>query len=362
MSMTLGSSFINFNLYSSLFCISLSTFISLFFNPILIKLGKKYNFFDSPSVREIKKNNNALVNIGGVSLFVGFFSVIFFIYLLFKSNFVGIYDDIFLTIPVISFACLIIFSTGFYDDKFPLSPFLRLVIQFSSASIMWVMGLRIEFLDLNFLIESYDLIELPRIISYFLTIIWIVGIINAINWLDGIDGLASGTSLLISLGMLIIGFYFQNSIAILFTSSIIGSCSGFLFYNLPPARIIMGDGGSNLLGFLLALTSIILFKENTNLAILPFSILIFLVPIFDMSKVILLRIKKGNSPFLPDKNHLHFQLLEKGFNEKEVLMIIFLLVCISLSVSLLFLDFKLFLPFLISSIVGILIIFLKKLF
>ena len=80
----------------------------------------------------------------------------------------------------------------------------------------------------------------------------------------------------------------------------------------------MGDAGSNLLGFNLALTSIILLRDPDTIGILPFSFIIFAVPIFDMLKVIFLRLKRGLSPFHPDRNHLHFQLLRRNLSEKKV--------------------------------------------
>ena len=127
--------------------------------------------------------------------------------------------------------------------------------------------------------------QVPTILSYFITVIWIAGIVNAINWLDGMDGLAAGVCLLISLGMMVIAFYIGNNLAIIFSSSIVGSCMGFLIYNFTPAKIIMGDAGSNVLGFNLALTSIILLRDPQTVGILPFSFIIFFVPIFDMLRL-----------------------------------------------------------------------------
>ena len=167
------------------------------------------------------------------------------------------------------------------------------------------------------------------------------------------DGLAAGVCLLIAFGMLVIAFNIGNNLAIIFSSSIIGSCVGFLAYNFTPAKIIMGDAGSNLLGFNLALTSIILLRDQNTVGILPFSFIIFSIPIFDMLKVIFLRLKKGLSPFHPDRNHLHFQLLRTNLSEKNVILLIYLLVLVSLSLSFIPFDLKLSLPLLMSSITAI---------
>ena len=121
----------------------------------------------------------------------------------------------------------------------------------------------------------------------------------------------------------------------------------------------MGDAGSNLLGFNLALTSIILLRDPSTIGILPFSFIIFFIPIFDMLKVILIRLKRGFSPFHADRNHLHFQLLRRNLSEKKVNLIIYLLVIISLSLSIIKFDFSLGIILLLISLLGLLMCFYK---
>ena len=347
---------VKYNIITSLFCLFLSTLFTLLLTPFLIRFGRKFKYLDYPNDR--KKHKKEVVNIGGISILVGIFSVLNLVYILTKLNKLIFFDELYLIIPLIFFTNLIIFTTGFYDDKYSLSPSLRLLIQISSASLIWMMGLRIDLIDFSFINSNYALIQIPTILSYVITVVWIAGIVNAINWLDGMDGLAAGVCLLISFGMMIIAFYIGNNFAIIFSSSIVGSCIGFLNYNFNPAKIIMGDAGSNLLGFNLALTSIILLGDPDTIGILPFSFIIFAVPIFDMLKVIFLRLKRGLSPFHPDRNHLHFQLLRRNLSEKKVNIIMYLLVFISLSLSLFKFDFRLAqILFLSSLILFILIIY-----
>jgi len=342
---------LKYNINISLCCLFISTFFSLLLTPFLIRFGTKFNYLDYPNDR--KKHKKEVVNIGGISILIGIYSVLIIMYILMKLGKMMIIDDLYLIIPLIFFTNLIIFTTGFYDDKYSLSPSLRLLIQLSSASLMWIMGLRIDLIDFTFINTSYLIIHVPTILSYAITVIWIAGIINAINWLDGMDGLAAGVCLLISLGMMVIGFNIGNNLAIIFSSSIIGSCLGFLAYNFTPAKIIMGDAGSNLLGFNLALTSIILLRDQNTVGILPFSFIIFFVPIFDMLKVIFLRFRKGLSPFHPDRNHLHFQLLRTNLSEKKVILLIYFLVLVSLSISFITFDLSLSVPLLMTSIMAI---------
>ncbi|MDC2988066.1 undecaprenyl/decaprenyl-phosphate alpha-N-acetylglucosaminyl 1-phosphate transferase [Prochlorococcus sp. AH-736-J10] len=351
---------VKYNIITAFCCLFISTFYCLILTPFLIRFGRRFNFLDYPNDR--KKHKKEVVNIGGISILVGIFSVVNLAYILMKLDKVIIFNDLYLIIPILFFTNLIIFTTGFYDDKYSLSPSLRLVIQLSSSSLMWIMGLRIDLIDFSFLNSNYLPIQIPTILSYLITVIWIAGIVNAINWLDGMDGLAAGVCLLISFGMMIMAFYIENNLAIIFSSSIVGSCIGFLTYNFTPAKIIMGDAGSNLLGFNLALTSIILLRDSHSVGILPFSFIIFSVPIFDMLKVIFLRLKKGLSPFHPDRNHLHFQLLRRNLSEKKVIIFIYILVFLSLSISLLTFDLNLALSLLITSLIGLIIFVYKYIF
>ena len=187
---------VKYNISTAIICLSLSTFLSLILNPFLIRFGRRYNFLDYPTDR--KKHKKEVVNIGGISIFVGIFSVVNLVYILMKLNKLIIFDDLYLILPLLFFTNLIIFTTGFYDDKYSLSPSLRLVIQLASASLIWIMGLRIDWIDFSFINSNYLSIQIPTILSYLITVIWIAGIINAINWLDGMDGLAAGVSLLIA--------------------------------------------------------------------------------------------------------------------------------------------------------------------
>ena len=158
----------------------------------------------------------------------------------------------------------------------------------------------------------------------FLTIFWIVGITNAINWLDGIDGLAAGVCFLTLLSFSVIFINSGNIIYCLFSIALAGSCIGFLKYNFFPAKIIMGDSGSNLLGYNLAIFSILeldnfdnlnFFLSNNRIII---SLLLLSIPLLDMVYVILKRIKNNRSPFYPDKFHLHHRLMNIGFTIKKL--------------------------------------------
>ena len=161
------------------------------------------------------------------------------------------------------------------------------------------------------------------LLSYFFTVLWLVGITNAINWLDGVDGLASGITGLASLGLTIISYQNGQSLVPIIAASISGCSFGFLRFNFFPAKMLMGDSGSYFLGFTLSIISIL----STSLEINPVGILIpvflFIIPLLDMFLVILGRIAKKESPFLADRSHIHHKLINSGYSELATVILIY---------------------------------------
>ena len=156
---------------------------------------------------------------------------------------------------------------------------------------------------------------MPNSISFILTNLWITGITNAFNWIDGLDGLAAGTSLIATLSLAIICQSIGNYEISLILIIIAGTNIGFLFYNKFPAKLLMGDGGSYFLGYSYSIYSIILLSSiNTEVKNFNIFIPLFLifVPLIDMAFVIFSRIKKGLSPFVADRSHIHHRLLRHG--------------------------------------------------
>ena len=204
---------------------------------------------------------------------------------------------------------------GIIDDIYTISPWPRLILQFIIGCIIWMGGMRIQSIDLNF----FNLFEnssfyLENSISLLFTIVWLSGVVNAINWIDGLDGLASGIVLTCSFSFLIISFLNGQLFASLISVALIGTLLSFLKFNSYPAKIIMGDGGSNLIGFLLGILSLIGLTESNTLFSPLLSILILFLPLFDMVFVIFKRISNKKSPFYSDRSHIHHRLQNKVNN------------------------------------------------
>ena len=212
----------------------------------------------------------------------------------------------------------LMFLLGLIDDIYNLNAKFKLFIQIAIATLVYLLGVKIDIIFNPF----GGVFELG-LLSYPITILWIVGISNAINFIDGVDGLAGSVISVnsITLGIIAVSMIPANPISALIAFILAGSTLAFLTYNDNPAKICMGDGGALFSGFLLATLSIAGVMKTATLAILlPFVILV--VPIMDITFSSLRRIMKGKSPFVADAEHIHHKLLKAGFSQKNTVAIL----------------------------------------
>lgn len=226
-------------------------------------------------------------------------------------------------------ATLLLAVTCFIDDRMGLPPALRLAIQFIAGAMLVFGGIGIESVtnplggtislgayeyDINIGNISFTLTLLADI----LTVIWVMVMVNAFNWIDGVPGMASSVAATSSFVMLLLSsradHYVDQTLAIALSTIILGVSLGFLIFDFPKPKMIMGDTGSMILGFLLAVTAIISGgKIATAVLVLGF-------PILDFTWVILRRLAKGTSPFKGDLWHFHHRLLRAGLSEQKVVI------------------------------------------
>lgn len=212
----------------------------------------------------------------------------------------------------------LMFLLGLIDDIYNLNAKFKLFIQIAIATLVYLLGVKIDVI-FNPFGGAFEL----GLLSYPITILWIVGISNAINFIDGVDGLAGSVISVnsITLGIIAVSMIPANPISALVAFILAGSTLAFLTYNYNPAKIFMGDGGALFAGFLLATLSIAGVMKTATLAILlPFVILV--VPIMDITFSSLRRILKGKSPFVADAEHIHHKLLKAGFSQKNTVAIL----------------------------------------
>ena len=292
-----------------------SSLISFFLVPKFIKYGEYLDLYDYPGERKI--HERPLLRSGGIPLFISFLlpSIIF-------SNFLNLGQSVnyvFLT------GSGLFFLIGLLDDFFNISPYIKLFLQILFTYLLFYLGIKIIGIDFSDTFFFNSKIIFPEYISILITTFWIVGITNSINWIDGLDGLASGITVIFSLGTLIIGIIKGNNDFIIFSSSLLGANLGFLKYNFNPAKILMGDSGSYFLGFTLSILSLQISKIEPNYFINVQTILLLGLPILDMVSVISNRFLNGRNPFYADNSHLHHRLLKKVVNQKKAVIFLYMI-------------------------------------
>ncbi len=301
----------------------LSLIISLISIPYVKKFGEKFNLIDRKDSRKIDKE--CKVRVGGIGIFTGFIvSILIFHF----GNFIKLEHIYTENLKPILFGSFFIFILGFIDDIKSISPWPRLFTEVLISIYIWSIGIRIDSLSIK-IFPLINNIEFPIIISLLLTVIWITGIINAINWFDGLDGLASGMACIYLFFIFIFAFINKNYLVCISSSALLGSNLGFLKFNKKPAELIMGDGGSYLNGFLLSVLGLISIEKISSEQNIIAILILFLIPLIDMSYVIYMRIKSRKSPFFPDRSHLHQRLLNKGYSEGFTLKYIYFLALLS---------------------------------
>jgi UDP-GlcNAc:undecaprenyl-phosphate GlcNAc-1-phosphate transferase len=293
--------------------------IVLLATPHIKRLAFRIGAVDEPNSRRI--NKVPIANIGGIAIFLGFWIAVF------------LFGELSTEVLWIFFASSIIMFAGFFDDILDLSPFLKLFIQVGAALMIVVFGgVRIDFFRFPMTNNYINL----GVLAVPVSVLWIVGITNAINFIDGLDGLAAGTAGIAATTLVIVAFQ-QGYLAIaLMLIALASSCFAFLKYNANPAKIFMGDTGAMTLGFLLAALSVEgLMKSATTIAIfVPF--LALGLPIFDSTFSIARRLLNGKSPFYADRGHLHHRLLDRGFDQKKAVRILYTASMLSGGIAIIF--------------------------
>lgn len=209
---------------------------------------------------------------------------------------------------------------GIIDDTRGLSATAKMGGQIAAAIILVLFGFRIEWLTSPLGGMIYlGWLSIPA------AIFWIVGITNTFNLIDGLDGLAAGISAISSVTMSVVALLNGRYAAAMLLLIVAGSALGFLPHNFNPAKIFMGDTGSLLLGFLLSAISIQgTIKGATAIAIV-IPVLAMGLPIFDTAIAIVRRAKNGMPIMQPDRGHLHHRLLDMGFTQRQVVVILYII-------------------------------------
>jgi UDP-GlcNAc:undecaprenyl-phosphate GlcNAc-1-phosphate transferase len=213
---------------------------------------------------------------------------------------------------------LIILGFGVWDDRANLGYRIKLLGQVAAALAVIIIG-GIRFESIPFLLDT----ELPMWIGIPVTVFFLVAVSNAVNLTDGLDGLAGGLSFLTLCGIAYLAYLSNDSAVLLLTVPFLGGVLGFLRYNTYPARIFMGDGGSQLLGFIMGVLAILLTDSARGPFTSALSLFLLGLPFLDTLGVFGQRLAEGRSPFIGDRTHIHHKLLAVGFSHYEAVTVIY---------------------------------------
>ncbi len=283
---------------------------------MVIRIAKEHDFVVKPNKRTTHVGE--IPNIGGINIFISFLLTVF----IFTFGIVS-------QLHYIIFAVIIIILVGFVDDLIDIKAKWKLFGELT-AGVFLIVFADIRLTNLH---GFMGITEIPDSASYLLSFFVYIVIINSINLIDGIDGLASGLGILYSIFFGLF-FSFSNHPNLAITAfAMTGSLGVFFIYNVfgRKSKIFMGDSGSLLLGFIVTLF-VFVFCEMNAYTQLPsylksnaapaIAISVLVVPLFDTLRVMLTRIKKGYSPFQPDKNHIHHLLLKTGLKHRQVTFVL----------------------------------------
>ena len=219
-------------------------------------------------------------------------------------------------------------TVGIVDDFRGLAWYAKLAGQIAAAAAPVFFGIWVDRFTLPFI----GIHALPSWAGITLTIFWIVAIMNMVNFLDGLDGLAAGVAAIAGLTFSVIALSLGKPDAAVLSAIVFGACVGFLRHNFYPARIIMGDSGAMLLGYVLAVISVQGLLKTAATVALFFPLLVLAVPIVDTTFVVVRRLKHGESVFEGDQAHLHHRFLRRGFSQRRAALTIWCW-CLSLAAA-----------------------------
>ena len=298
-----------------------SAFLSLAVTLPVIWLALRIKAVDRPGVRTV--HTRAIPRIGGVAIFLSVMSLI--VVALFLNNAIGeTFRHIRLQVVTLLCSASVVFIIGLLDDLRGLPARFKFLAEILAAGSLCLVGVRISSIAVT---DAWTLHF--GLLGWPLTVLWIVGITNAVNLSDGLDGLAAGISAVACGVIAIFAIQGGNVVMAVLMLALLGSLTGFLFFNFSPAKIFLGDCGSLFLGFTIASASVMCATKSAALVGLALPILVLGVPIFDTFFSMLRRFLDRRGMFSPDRRHFHHKLIDMGIKQRHVVIIIYVMTLLS---------------------------------
>lgn len=277
-------------------------------HPKILKIAILKNLVDNPDERKLQRRPIPVM--GGIAVFFGIVAGLCSSQITFFSP----------AVFVLIAAMTIMLYVGTIDDILDLSPYIRFLIEIAVVAFIMLVNNN----GINSFWGLWGLDVIPMWIAAPLTIFAAVGIINAINLIDGVNGLSSGFCFMASVMFAIMFYLSRNTTMMILATSAAGAIIPFFLHNVfgYNTRMFIGDGGTLVIGTMMSMFVINILKDTSlsapfaqeGMGLIPFTLSVLAVPVFDTLRVMSARIIRGNSPFNPDKTHLHHLFIELGFS------------------------------------------------
>lgn len=293
-----------------------SVLVSSFMHRPVLKYAKRHNIYDNPEARKLQRK--PIPVLGGLVVFLGAIA---------GSLCYWYKYDCSALVPV-QVAMLVMLVLGGWDDIKKLSPTLRFVFEIAIVVAL----ILINGYPINDLHGLWGVHEISPWVAWPLTIFGCIGIINAINMIDGIDGLSSGICIMTFGFYGTIFFYSHDFVHAALAVALVGALIPFFIMNVfgERSKMFIGDAGTMMLGIVLCdMVMTMLTKDSmcakqtapTNFCLIAFALAVLAIPVFDTVRVMLGRICRRESPFYPDKTHLHHAFIDYGFHHLETALL-----------------------------------------
>ncbi len=286
----------------------ISLFAAIWIFPKILRIALAKNIVDNPDARKLQRV--PIPVLGGVAVVFGILVALSVSRLFFDCS----------ALFTVMLAMLVMLYVGTIDDIIELSPAIRFLIEILvTLMLMYTCGYSID----NFH-GLWGLSCIPLYVSIPLTIVAVVGIINSINLIDGVDGYSSGYSIM-ACTIFGVFFYVAGDVSmVMLASACAASLIPFFFHNVfgRTSKMFIGDGGTLVMGIVMSIFVLNILKtatccvhyEEWGMGLVPFTLAVLAIPVFDTVRVMSMRLMRGTSPFHPDKTHLHHLFISMGFS------------------------------------------------
>ena len=311
--------------------------LALVLTPAVIRFAQSRGYLDVPTARKAHKAPVALL--GGVAVFASIA-----LGLLLVSIFVEPVRNALVgraSLGALGLGAILMVALGTWDDLYDMRPMAKLAGQIAIAALTWAMGFRVGAIELPFEL----LLTSAAPVSFLVTVGWIVIVANAFNLIDGIDGLTAGVSVITALTVFLLANQNGATVPVIAALALSGALAGFLRFNLPPARIFLGDAGALSIGYVTAVLAMASYQKSPAAVALIVPLLVLGLPLLDPILAVLRRglshlrrrgavgLRPGemlHAVTLADRGHLHHLLLRNGLSVSESLAVLYA-VCIALA-------------------------------